>query len=208
MLKILIADDDPASRALVAAMISMFGYEAVMAEDGMQALACLTSRNPPSVAILDWMMPGLEGIEVVRRVRASQGLLPPYLIMLSSKDSREDRMLGLEAGVDEYLSKPIDPMELKARVAVGSRIVALQQALADRVEELEEALAHVKLLQGIIPICSYCKKIRDDHKFWHQMEQYLSTHSEAVFSHAICPECWEKRVRPELDAMKREPPIG
>jgi len=187
-------------------MISMFGgYEVITAEDGIKAMLLMGSENPPHLAILDWMMPGMDGVDVVRNLRSRQGLLPPYIIMLSSRDGRNDRMEGLTAGVDEYLTKPIDPMELRARVEIGRRIVELQMTLMDRVNELEEALAHVRLLQGIIPICSYCKKIRDDQKYWHQMEQYISKHSEAVFSHAICPECWDKRVRPELDALKKEP---
>jgi phosphoserine phosphatase RsbU/P len=88
-------------------------------------------------------------------------------------------------------------------VQVGMRIVELQHSLADRVTALEEALARVKQLQGLLPICSYCKKIRDDRNYWQQVESYISEHSEAQFSHSICPECYEGRVKPELDQLRR-----
>jgi sigma-B regulation protein RsbU (phosphoserine phosphatase) len=83
------------------------------------------------------------------------------------------------------------------------RIIELQHSLADRVKALEEALARVKQLQGLLPICSYCKKIRDDQNYWQQVENYISKHSEAQFSHSICPDCYESLVRPELDQLRR-----
>ena len=88
------------------------------------------------------------------------------------------------------------------RVLVGARIVDLQTALAGRVVELEHALVEVKQLHGILPICSYCRKIRDDSDYWQTVEQYLATHSEAKFSHGICPSCYETTVKPQLDQMR------
>jgi sigma-B regulation protein RsbU (phosphoserine phosphatase) len=82
--------------------------------------------------------------------------------------------------------------------------VELQQNLTDRVRALEEALARVKLLQGLLPICSYCKKIRDDQNYWQQVESYIAEHSQAQFSHSICPDCYEKLVKPELDQLRRQ----
>jgi DNA-binding response OmpR family regulator len=110
---------------------------------------------------------------------------------------------GLQAGGDDYVTKPFDREELHARVKVGLRILQLQMNLADRVRELEEALASVKQLQGLLPICSYCKKIRDDQNYWQQVEGYISEHSGAVFSHGICPECYDKFVRPELKKLNK-----
>jgi phosphoserine phosphatase RsbU/P len=128
---------------------------------------------------------------------------PPYLILLTAKGRREDIITGLKAGANDYVTKPFDREELRARVQVGARIVELQHSLADRVHALEEALARVKQLQGLLPICSYCKKIRDDQNYWQQVENYISRHSEAQFSHSICPGCYEQLVKPELDQLRR-----
>jgi hypothetical protein len=99
------------------------------------------------------------------------------------------------------VTKPFNREELRARVQGGARVVELQRSLAERVEELEQALARVKQLQGLLPICSYCKKIRDDRNYWQQVEAYIGEHSEAVFSHGICPDCFDKFVKPELNKV-------
>lgn len=109
--------------------------------------------------------------------------------MVTSKNRRADILAGLEAGADDYIVKPYDPAELQARLQVGQRVIALQSALAGRVKELQEALSHIKALQSILPICSFCHKIRDDQDAWHRLETYLAQHSEVQLSHGICPEC-------------------
>ena len=125
-----------------------------------------------------------------------------YIILLTAKGRKEDIVQGLTAGADDYIIKPFDRSELKARINVGERILRLQAELAARVKELELALANVKLLQGLLPICCYCKKIRNDHNYWQQVDTYIADHSEAQFTHGICPECREKIVRPELERLK------
>jgi DNA-binding response OmpR family regulator len=112
--------------------------------------------------------------------------------MLTARGERSDLIEGLEAGADDYVNKPFDPSELQARLGVGQRVVELQQVLAERVAELQHALEHVKTLQGVLPICMMCKKIRDDGESWQRLEQYVTDHSEAQFSHSLCPECLEK----------------
>jgi DNA-binding response OmpR family regulator len=201
--KILIAEDDMVSRRLLESTLIKWDYEVVVTSDGFAAWEALQSSDPPALAILDWMMPGLDGIQVCRKVRGTPTSTPPYLILLTAKGRREDIITGLQAGANDYVTKPFDRAELQARLQVGVRIVELQQSLADRVIELEEALARVKQLQGLLPICAYCKKIRDDQNYWQQVENYISEHSEAQFSHSICPECYERLVRPELDALRR-----
>jgi phosphoserine phosphatase RsbU/P len=205
IVKVLIAEDDMVSRRLLEATLAKWGYEVMVTCDGLQALAALQGVDAPSLAILDWMMPGLDGIEVCRRVRRTHSHTPPYFIVLTAKGRREDVITGLEAGANDYVTKPFDREELQARVRVGVRIVELQHNLADRVHALEEALARVKQLQGLLPICSYCKKIRDDQNYWQQVEKYISQHSEAQFSHSICPDCYERLVQPELEQLRRLP---
>lgn len=204
-MKVLIAEDDIVSCRLLETTLTKWGYEVVVTCDGLQALAAIQGTDAPPLAILDWMMPGLDGIEVCRRARSMHSPTPPYLILLTAKGRREDVITGLEAGANDYVTKPFNREELRARIRVGMRLVELQHSLADRVHALEEALASVKQLQGLLPICSYCKKIRDDQNYWQQVENYISQHSAAQFSHSICPDCYEHLVKPELDQLRRLP---
>ena len=203
-MRILIAEDDAVSRRILEATLAKWGYEVVVTTDGQQALEALTHPDAPSLAVLDWMMPGLDGSEVCRRVRQAGGDRLLYLILLTAKGRKEDIVEGLTAGADDYVVKPFDRAELKARLNVGERILRLQAELATRVKELELALSKVKLLQGLLPICCYCKKIRDDQNYWRQVEAYVTSHSEAQFTHAICPDCRENIVEPELERLKSE----
>jgi phosphoserine phosphatase RsbU/P len=201
--RILIAEDDLVSCHLLETTLIRWGYEVVVTCDGAAAWQVLQRADAPPLAILDWMMPGMDGLEVCRRVRRVSTPTAPYLILLTAKGRREDVVMGLRSGADDYVTKPFNREELRARLQVGMRIVELQQSLADRVKALEEALVRVKQLQGLLPICAYCKKIRDDQNYWQQVESYISEHSEAQFSHSICPDCYEKRVKPELDQLRR-----
>jgi response regulator RpfG family c-di-GMP phosphodiesterase len=117
-----------------------------------------------------------------------------YIILLTSNASKQDMITGLESGADDYIVKPFDWDELKARLRIGNRIVSLQHALGARVTELQQALSRVRVLSGLLPICAYCKRIRDDKDYWTQIEHYLSVHSDARFSHGICPECLVKHA--------------
>jgi sigma-B regulation protein RsbU (phosphoserine phosphatase) len=200
-MRILIAEDDVVSRRLLETLLGRWGYEVVVAADGEHAWELLQGEEAPPLAILDWMMPGMGGVEICRRVREVGRPSPVYIILLTARASSEDVVQGLEAGANDYVTKPFHREELRARVQVGMRVVELQANLAARVLELEEALARVKQLQGLLPICSYCKKIRDDRNYWRQVETYISEHSEAVFSHGICPECFEKFVTPKLNQL-------
>lgn len=212
-MRILIAEDDPISRRVLEATLAKWGYDVIVTCDGVEAWQGLQSEDAPKLAILDWMMPGMDGIEVCQKVRETAALQPTYIILLTARGQREDIVAGLQAGADDYVTKPFDREELCARVQVGVRIVELQMSLADRVRELEGALSQIKQLQGLLPICSYCKKIRDDQNYWQQVEKYIAERSEAQFSHGICPDCYEKFVKPELmelehhgeGAVQREP---
>ncbi len=198
-MNILIAEDDFTSRATLAAVLRKCGHEVTETCTGLEAWEVLRKPDAPRLAILDWMMPGLDGLEVCRRVRLLDPPQPPYLILLTSKEGKASTVEGLEAGADDYMSKPFDFGELRARVDVGRRVIHLQQRLAAQVRELRQALNHIKTLQGILPICAHCKKIRDDQGYWSQVEAYVSEHSAAQFSHSICPDCMRKHYAPYLD---------
>ncbi len=200
-MRVLIAEDDPVSRLLLQRMLTGWDYDVVAVPDGNAALAALQQPDAPKLAVLDWEMPGLDGIEVCRRLRLQETSEPPYLILLTSRDAKTDTVAGLQAGANDYVTKPYNRDELQARLQVGSKVIGLQQQLAQQVRELAAALAQVKQLQGLLPICSYCKKIRDDHNYWQQVEGYLMKHSDVQFSHGICPQCWKERVLPELTRM-------
>lgn len=201
-MRILIAEDDPVSSRILVATLAKWGHEVVATENGLEAWQALQAENAPALAILDWMMPVMDGAEVCRRVRQSPRIIPPYIILLTAKHGVEELVKGIEAGADDYLTKPYHRDELRVRVQVGARIVALQTGLAERVEALEDALEQVKQLQGILPICGYCKKIRDDQDYWQHVESYITAHSEAKFSHGICPLCYDENIKPQLESLR------
>ena len=202
MQRVLIAEDDPTSRRLLQVTLEKWGFEVEVCCDGHGAWQALQCDEAPQLAILDWMMPGIDGVEICRRLRALPQQRVCYAVLLTAKDQKQDLAEGLGSGADDYIVKPFDPRELRARLQVGLRLLSLQQALAGRVLELEEALAQVKLLQGLLPICSYCKNIRDDNNYWQQIESYVAAHSEAQFSHSIYPTCYDKVVKPELESFQ------
>ena len=201
-MKVLIADDEAVCRCILESTLAEGGFEVTIATDGLEAWRAFQNPNPPALAILDWMMPGMDGVELCRKIRQNPQTLPPYLIVLTARSDKEDVVSGLTAGADDYITKPFSRAELRARLEVGVRIVGLQTSLAARVAELEEALVRVKQLQGLLPICSYCKKIRNDRNGWQQLENYIGERSEAQFSHTICPDCFERVVRPELENFR------
>lgn len=203
-MRILIAEDDMVSRRVLEVTLQKWGHEVVVTCDGAEAWTALQREDAPSLAILDWMMPVMDGVELCRQARQKGGTLASlYIILLTAKGTKEDIVSGLDAGADDYLTKPFDRAELRARVRVGTRVVELQSTLTNRLQELEDALSQVNQLQGILPICSYCKSVRDDQNYWQRVESYISDHSEARFSHSICPDCYETTVKPQLEKRKQ-----
>ena len=204
-MRILIAEDDAVIRAILEAGLASWGHEVVTCADGTRAWEALQGEEGPRLTLLDWMMPGMDGPQICRKLRQTPGTEAVYVILLTGRDRREDIVAGLEAGANDYVTKPFDHDELRARLRVGVRMVELQKLLADRVRDLEVAMANVKQLRGLLPICSYCKKVRDDNNYWQQVEAYVGRHSEAEFSHSICPDCYETIVKPELRRHQSKP---
>ena len=197
-MRVLVADDDRVSAEVLSRTLIPWKFDVKVVRDGAEAWDALRGFDQPSLAILDWMMPFIDGPDVCRLVRREPSQAPTYLILLTSRQTREDVVEGLDAGADDYLVKPFDPSELMARVRVGTRVLDLQQGLAARVKELQEALAQVKQLSGLLPICSYCKSIRSDENYWQQVDAYLMQHADARFTHSICPPCFAN-ISKDLD---------
>jgi phosphoserine phosphatase RsbU/P len=198
--KILIAEDEPLSRRLLQHVLTEHGHEVIVTSDGIQAWEVLQADDAPHLAVIDWMMPGLTGLQLCNLVHKTPDADLKYLILLTAKGEKADIVRGLAAGANDYVTKPFDKDELRARVEVGVRMIQLQVRLADRISELQEALAHVNQLKGIIPICAQCKKIRDDQNYWQRVEKYIAKNVDAKFTHGLCPDCAEA-VREEADQM-------
>jgi DNA-binding response OmpR family regulator len=200
-MKILIAEDNDVSRRILQLTLAAAGHEVVVTQNGVDAVDALDGGDAPKLAVLDWMMPQMDGLEAIRRIRARQSDMPVYIILLTAKGGKTDIVQGLEAGASDYVVKPFDRDELLARVKVGETVVRLQQKLSEKVKSLEDALVLVKQLQGILPICSYCKNVRDDQNYWQGVETYISSRSEAEFSHSICPSCYDNIVQLQLENL-------
>jgi DNA-binding response OmpR family regulator len=190
--EILIAEDHRVSRYLLERTLQGFGYRVRAVDDGEAALSALDTPGAPQIGILDWRMPKLDGLEVCRQIKSRPLARFTYLILLSARASKGEISQGLEAGADDYIVKPFDSHELVARVRVGERVVRLRRQLSERISELESALATVKTLKKLVPICVHCKCVRDDQNYWHELEAYIHVATGTDFSHGICPDCLQK----------------
>ncbi|MBW2028127.1 MAG: response regulator transcription factor [Deltaproteobacteria bacterium] len=191
-MKVLIAEDDATTRGMLESMLAKWGYEVQTTQDGDDAWRILRAQEKPQLVLLDWLMPGIDGVEICKRLKTSPEKNTSYVIMLTVKDKKEDIVSGLNAGADDYITKPFDHEELKARIKAGARIIKLQMDLKAKIQQLQDALSHIKTLQGILPICMHCHKIRTDEEAWQQLEAYLQHHTDVRISHALCPECFKK----------------
>jgi DNA-binding response OmpR family regulator len=190
-MKVLIADDDPVARLMLESALRSLGHEVVTTDCGENAWQEL-HRNPIRVVVSDWMMPGLNGLELCRRVRSEAGEYVYFILLTGLTASQRNQLAASDAGVDDFLCKPINPQELWRRLRVAMRIL--------------EFTNQVRQLESFLPICSYCKQIRDDQDYWQQIESYLSTRLGASLSHVICPDCYESQVRPQLKAYGVDAP--
>lgn len=177
-MKILIAEDDAVSRLILERTLNGWGHSATSCDNGGAAWA-LYRVGDFRVVISDWMMPEMDGPELCRRIRSLKRTDYTYVILLTAKTGKESFLEGMEAGADDYLTKPFDADELKVRLKAAERILTLQ--------------TDVQVLRGILPICAWCKRIRNDQAFWQTAEEYLKSHADVDFSHSICPECAEKQ---------------
>ena len=202
-MRILIVDDDPVSCRILEEAMKAMAHEVHVVQDGAAAWERLTSESF-DVLITDWVMPGVDGVELCRRVRARVGSAFLYVMLVTDRSSTEDVVAGIMAGANDFMSKPCDRAELCARMHAAERVVTLERSLAERVRDLESALHEVETLRRLLPICMYCKSIRNDQEAWDDIEEYLHQHANSDCTHSICPPCYEERVQPMLDEMHRE----
>lgn len=188
-MRVLIVEDNRTEQKLIQHMLDEWGYETEVSEDGIRAWQRILEDDAPDLLILDWMLPGIPGVEICRRLREMKRNC--YIILLTAKDHRDDVIMGLQSGADDYVQKPFHREEFKARVRNAKRVLDLQEDLQKQVKELEQALAKVDQLQGLIPICCYCKNIRSDDNYWQRLEAYFQEQANVQFSHGICPSCFD-----------------
>ena len=196
-MRILVADDDPAIREVLENLLTTSGYEVTVASTGTEAAQVWQDEHIPFV-ITDWVMPGLDGEKLCNLIRSAPSPTYTYIIMVTGNDQQDDVVTGLTAGADDYMTKPYNIKELLLRVKAGIRILGLETALMAKVNELQSALDRVQTLEGLLPICAYCKRIRDNDGGWQKMETYIEGRTNAAFSHGVCPECYHLYIEPEL----------
>ena len=184
---ILIVDDVPENVQILGYLLAR-EYSTFFALNGNDALA-QAEKLRPDLILLDVMMPGMDGYEVCRSLKNDENLRDIPVIFISALDRPEDESAGLKLGAADYIIKPFNPDLVQLRIRNHLQFKLQRDLLKARTVELEKALAKIKVLSGIIPICSSCKKIRDDAGYWQQVEGYISEHSDAEFSHGICNDC-------------------
>jgi phosphoserine phosphatase RsbU/P len=196
VVKILAVEDDAVARAVLRQALRRLGHEVIEAADGDSAWELLQKNETVRVVVSDWMMPHADGLDLCRRVRGRPKAEYIYFILLTSRDATEENQTtAADAGVDDFLTKPLDLTELWTRLRVAERILRYTR----QVRQLEE----------LLPICSYCKKIRDDQNYWQQIEGYISERTGSDFSHSVCPDCYQRVLVPELEKIKaRTPPAS
>lgn len=174
------AEDDPVSARVLQVALSKFGYDPVIARDGAEAWEKF-DREPPRIIVSDWMMPGLDGLALCEKVRARAQTPYTYFILLTANHtSASNYEMASAAGVDDFLVKPLDREAIHMRLRVAERIL--------------RCTAEIRQLQELIPICTYCHKVRDEHDYWDLVETYIQKETGSRFSHGACPQCYDKEI--------------
>jgi len=177
-MKIIIVDDEPVARAVLQRALEVLGHEVIVTSTGLEAWEVF-DREPVRLVVSDWKMPGLDGLGLCEKIRARKKTLYTYFILLTAQDTRsENYKLAMNAGVDDFLTKPFDRAAIEMRLRVADRIL--------------QYTTEIRQLQGLIPICAYCRKIQNDANYWQAVETYISEQTGSNFTHGMCPECAEK----------------
>ena len=186
-MKVLAVEDDPVARAVLVRTLRNLGHEVLTVPDGRSAIDLL-AKDPVRVIVSDWLMPEVDGLELCRRVRARLGTDYVYFILLTGQLPSEDNQReAIEAGVDDFLRKPLATQEIWMRLHVAEHILRFA--------------TQVRQLETFLPICGYCKKIRDDHNYWQQIESYINARTGTDFSHSVCPDCYTRVLVPQMEQL-------
>jgi phosphoserine phosphatase RsbU/P len=191
MSNILVVDDIAKNIQLLGSILEREKYAVSFAMHGVQALEIIAEQDFDLI-LLDVMMPGMDGFQVCEQIKQMPGKADIPIIFLTAKSERMEIVQGFSVGAADYITKPFNTAELLARVETHLKLKQARDALVEKNRELQQALETIKTLEGIIPICSFCKKIRDDEGYWNLVEAYIAKHSNAEFSHGICPDCLAK----------------
>jgi len=188
--KILAVEDDPVARAVLHQALLRLGHEVIEAKNGAEALRIL-AKEPVRLIVSDWLMPELDGLGLCRAVRARVNADYVYFILLTGQQADVDNQReAIEAGVDDFLIKPLNLQEIWMRLRVAERILRYA--------------TEVRQLEAFLPICGYCKKVRDDQNYWQQIESYINERTGTDFSHSVCPDCYQRVVMPELEKLRAD----
>jgi len=187
-MNILVAEDYPVASKILSLTLQQVGHEVIVVPNGAAAWEAF-EENPVRLVVSDWMMPELDGLQLCRRIRERMDREYTYFILLTANHAGRDNLaLAMEAGIDDFLQKPLDREAIWMRLRVAERILRFTRQILQ--------------LDELLPICSYCKKIRDDDAYWQQFEAYIQEHTGAHFSHGVCPDCFEQQMR-ELETKKQ-----
>ncbi|WP_269525651.1 response regulator [Coraliomargarita parva] len=189
-MKILVAEDDLISRKLLLTTLRQFGHDVTAFDNGGEAWAAF-DESPFRVIVSDWLMPGVDGLDLCRKVRSRPSTDYTYFILLTANArGKETYLEAMKAGIDDFMAKPLDRDQIWMRLQVAERILRYT--------------TQISTLESMMPICSYCKRVRDDNNYWQQVETYISSRTGANFSHSVCPTCYDKVVKVELEQMRAE----
>lgn len=187
-MKILVAEDNAGMRLAIITALESLGHQVVAADDGEHAWEMLAKDRSIRSVVCDWRMPQLDGLGLCRRVRKEREDYVSFILLTQEQPSRQNLAEAFRAGVDNFLNKPVDTHQLELCLHVAARVL--------------DFTSEIRRLQSFLPICSYCKKVRDDRQYWQQIELYIGERVGTRFSHGICPDCYQKHVVPELAKLK------
>lgn len=191
-MKILSVDDNQSAGLVIEGILRSLGHEVVLVQNAADALTIQQAQGI-RVVVSDWRMQGMDGLELCRSIRQSNQDYVYFILCTQSEHSEANEQMAIEAGVDDFLTKPVRVHEMRSRIHVAQRILRYTH--------------QVKQLEKFLPICAYCKKIRDDHNYWEQLESYISRHTDSEFSHGVCPDCYQTHIIPQLHECSNPPQL-
>jgi sigma-B regulation protein RsbU (phosphoserine phosphatase) len=193
-MKILIAEDEPVSRRILSCTLEQLGHEVTAAADGAEAWE-LFHREPARIIVSDWMMPGLDGLELCKRVRdRPQTPYTFFIILTAASNTSEDYTVGMDSGIDDFLTKPLNREMLRTRLYMAQRILRYT--------------TEIQMLQDLIPMCSYCQKVRDGADYWHRVDTYIRARTGTRFSHGVCPSCSDEQLAAFNEMLAEDGGLG